>query len=82
MDFLLLDGNHSGAEIGRDWRGWSRHVVSGGAMVLRGSRSGPGRTGLDGFPYTREVTLVDPGFRLMDAVSLTVLECVGEGSPR
>lgn len=59
------------------------HVALGGAVALQGSRSMPGRTDLNNIRYTREVILVDPGFRLMDAVqNLTVLERVEEGSPR
>lgn len=83
IDFLFVDGDHSWAGIDRDWRGWSRHVVPGGAVALHDSRSVPGRPDLDSVRYTHEVIVVDPGFRLMDAVgSLTVLERVGEGSPR
>jgi len=83
IDFLFVDGDHSWAGIDRDWRGWSRHVVPGGAVALHDSRSVPGRPDLDSVRYTREVILVDPRFRLMDTVeSLTVLERMAAGSPR
>jgi hypothetical protein len=83
IDFLFVDGDHSWAGIDRDWRGWSRHVVPGGAVALHDSRSVLGRPDLDSVRYTREVILVDPRFRLMDTVeSLTVLERMAAGGPR
>lgn len=54
-----------------------------GAVALHGSRSVPGRPDLDSFGYTREVILIDSGFRLKDAVeSLPVLGRMAAGSPR
>ena len=47
IDFLFVDGDHSRAGIDRDWRGWSRHVVPGGALALHDSRSVSGRPDLD-----------------------------------
>jgi hypothetical protein len=79
----LIDGDHPWGGIDHDWRGWSRHVVHRRVVALHGSRSVPGRPDLDCVRYTCEVILIDPGFRLIDAVeSLTVLECVEDGSPR
>ncbi|HTC23003.1 MAG TPA: class I SAM-dependent methyltransferase [Gemmatimonadales bacterium] len=47
IDLLFVDGDHSWAGIDRDWRGWRRHVVPGGAVASHDSRSVSGRPNLD-----------------------------------
>jgi predicted O-methyltransferase YrrM len=82
IDFLFIDGDHSWQGIEDDWRGFSPHVVLGGVVALHDSRSVPGIPDLESVRYTRDVILVDPAFRLVDAVdSLTVLERVAGGRP-
>ena len=81
IDFLFIDGDHSWRGIDGDWRGFSPHVVLGGVVALHDSRSVPDVPDLESVRYTRDVILVDPAFRLVDAVdSLTVLERVAGGS--
>lgn len=38
IDFLFIDGDHSGRGIQRDWDDWSRFVASGGLVVFHDAR--------------------------------------------
>lgn len=79
LDFLFIDGDHSWQGIDRDWRGYSKHVVYGGAVALHDSRSVPERPDLDSVRYTQTVIRLDPRFEVVEEVdSMTVLKRVIE----
>jgi predicted O-methyltransferase YrrM len=38
IDLLLIDGDHAGTAVERDWNEWSRFVVPGGIAILHDAR--------------------------------------------
>ena len=84
IDFLFIDGDHSGIGAERDWESWHRFVVPGGVVAFHDSATFPGGwTEKDWGP----VKLVDrlfrdaalPGWRIAEQIdSLVVVERIPE----
>jgi len=87
IDFLFIDGDHSGTGAQQDWDNWYRFVVPGGVVAFHDGAVFPGGwTRQDWGPVRlvgrlfRDQTL--PGWRIVQQVdSLVVVERFSEAAP-
>jgi hypothetical protein len=71
IDFLLIDGDHTGNGVRRDWNDWNRFVVPGGIVIFHDARLFEcGWTNQEYGP----IKLVDDLFRVQEITGWKIVE--------